>query len=111
MSGDENIVSFNGARSSVQVEETNYEQKRRCAHRNLTLLEARRMVCCNDCGLTVDGFDWLMMYHKGEITLRNNSKHLQQEREHLFKQVEELKRERKNLKAAIRRNKANASKL
>ncbi len=101
--GSDNVIGFSDARPSVEIKEKDFKQSHGCAHRNLTLLVDRRMVECKDCDLVVDGFEWLLMYHKKEVRLRSDVKHLSNEKKRLGAEVEDLERRKRNLKASVRR--------
>ncbi|MDC5753586.1 hypothetical protein [Vibrio europaeus] len=103
---DDNVIGFRDARPSVEVKEKSIKQKHGCAHRNLTLLVDRRMVECKDCDLVMDGFEWLLMYHKKEVRLRSDVKHLIKDKARLVDEVQDLERRKRNLKASVRRYQA-----
>ncbi len=77
----------------------------KCRHSKSTVDEALRTVTCRDCGAILDAVEVLIGIANDAEKRTANAIHLRHETERLTKAVEELTRQRKNLKAQIRRAK------
>jgi len=61
------------------------------------------MLQCQSCEKIIDPFDFLMREAKQQQSFVFQVGHLKHERDQLHKEVEELKRVRRNLKAQVKR--------
>lgn len=100
---DENIIEFKTVQPSMDIKEKSYEQKYRCGHRQLVLHDDRKLVECEECSVFFDSYDFLLKYARGEVRLRSSIAHLTSEKKILIEQVEDLKRQKRNLKSSINR--------
>ena len=73
----------------------------RCAR--VFVVEQTRMLECQDCGKVIDPFDFMMQEAKKQNSHVYQISHLKHEKEKLIDEVEDLKRQRRNLKAQVKR--------
>lgn len=77
----------------------------RCKHLAVILVQHSRTVKCKGCGEKLDPFWLLTEYATNERVFRNSLVSARMDRDHLRRQVEELKKERSKLGAQVRRGK------
>lgn len=73
----------------------------RCSY--VTVDEARREVLCRECGRKIDPFDFLFDQAKKQANALAWVKKLYKDQASIQKDIEELKRQRRNLKAQVDR--------
>jgi hypothetical protein len=75
----------------------------KCQHRRTTVDEVTRSVECRDCGATLDATEILLEWAREWNKRWANATTLLRERDRLKKEIEDLKRQRRNIKAQIAR--------
>jgi hypothetical protein len=75
----------------------------RCAHSKSTIDELRRLIVCDNCGQHFEPFDYILKIAEKDIRLRNDIKYLSEQGKQLHEEIQELKRERRNIKSQINR--------
>ncbi|XDF79248.1 hypothetical protein AAFX60_019005 [Aliivibrio fischeri] len=74
-----------------------------CAHSELTIDEKRRLIVCDNCGQHFDAFDYVMKIAEKEIRIRSNLRYLRGKTKQLSEEIEDKKRELRNIKAQVNR--------
>lgn len=74
-----------------------------CEHIPVYVVEETRMLECRSCGAMVDPFDYMWKWACKGTRLTDGIKHLEGELRRMNAELEDLKRQRANLKAQIRR--------
>lgn len=100
------IIEFNRTQQFVIGNKKTPRYK--CNHSESTIDEQRRLMVCNKCNQHIEPFDFIMMIASDDIRIRDSIKALRAECNQVREEVEELKRQRRNLKAQI--NRANKDK-
>lgn len=87
--------------SSLRLEPKRSEKFCRCAR--VFVVEDTRMLECQSCGKIIDPFDFLMKEARQQQSFVFEVSHLKNERKRLEKEVDDLKRIRRNLKSQVSR--------
>jgi len=74
-----------------------------CGHSQVEVNEQTQMIECNQCGVFISPYDYILKIAKNEISLRSNVKYLNSEATQLQGEITELKRQRTNLKSQVNR--------
>jgi len=74
-----------------------------CKHTHITVVEDKRHLVCQGCNRVLDPFDYLMDAANNQQRIIWNIEHGKHELEQLQNELDDLKRQKRNLKASIRR--------
>ena len=74
-----------------------------CLHRRVSVSQRDRLVLCMSCDAVLDPLDVLMDYARKERFFVHSMTALRNKRTHLQKELVELERQRRNLKARVAR--------
>lgn len=97
---DSKIIQFNPSeRLPIIVK----EREGYCIHNYVILDEKTRMLECGDCGQIIEVYDYMHEWAMGDRRLSLTRKSLRRDIKKLSAELEDLKREEKNIKARIRR--------
>lgn len=79
-----------------------------CRCQQVNCIEETRQLECQQCGRVIDPFDWLWKQALNQESAVFDVKRVRAEHERLVAEVDDLKRQRRNLKAQIKRAKETA---
>lgn len=97
----DNVIEFKT--TPFQVRETTSTQKR-CGHSSMLVDEQTQMIECCHCGLLMNAYQYVLSLAKNEVRYSNQVKYLKLEASQIAGEITELKRQRTNLKAQVRRS-------
>ena len=74
-----------------------------CHHQRIILDVESRLIKCNQCGLVMDGFTWILSRAQEQRATEFEVEWLTKDRNRLRTEIEDLKRQKNNLKGQIKR--------
>ena len=80
-----------------------FTEKHGCYHNSVYVVEDTRMLECQKCGKVIDPFDHLMVLAKHNFKVDMVNEQLKREGNRIREEVIELKRQKQNLQAQVRR--------
>lgn len=96
------VIDFTAkAKETVMTPLKSYS--RGCPHTKITLDEHRRQIECDDCGKVFEAFDYLLNWANGQQRIIWRITAAKHESEQLTSQIEELKRQKRNLQVQVNR--------
>jgi hypothetical protein len=99
---DDKIVNFQpGAEITPKRSEKHF-----CSHLKVFVVEHSRCLECQLCGATIDPFDFLWKWANRRLNFHQTQQALKDESKALRVEIEDLKRQERNIKSRIKRAKA-----
>jgi len=95
-----NVLEFKTVIFQVRAKTTD---QKLCAHSAVVVDEQNQMIECGQCGVLMSPFEYVVKVAKNEIRWSNQVKYLKIEASQIEDQITELKRQRTNIKAQLRR--------
>lgn len=98
---DDNIIEF---KPGIEITPRPIKAlKRMCQHTHVLVDEQTRSLICKKCNTTINVFDFIMQLATRRERFFQSLEYFREEKEKLTKEVEELERKERNVKARIKR--------